>query len=349
MPEAKVRKNKHVSHLLRFGVAGAALYLAFRGEDLGQVLKVLRGVNLWTFAAALGMYLLSQLIFVARWSLLLKVQSIEIGYWPAVRLHFLGLFYNNCLPSVVGGDLVRAWYVTKHTDKKFESALSVFVDRVIGLTGMLIMAAFAYCFIPAETPTGQLETEVVGAGFLQKLLEYKGVLAGVGLVLVVAAVGFASSAKGRSLLGRWLEFVRGRGAAVLSKTVSAIRIYWSKKLALVCALLLTFCCQSVFILGLWLVGRGLGVTAHMKYYFIFFPISWLLGALPISVGGAGVTELWVKTMFEGVCAVSGKLALALALSQRLVWLFGSLPGVVIHLIGAHLPKDFFIDYDDAIN
>ena len=128
-----------------------------------------------------------------------------------------------------------------------------------------------------------------------------------------------------------------------------IRIYYGKKLAILGALLLTFCCQSVFILGLWLMGREIGVTAHVKYYFIFFPISWLLGSLPISVGGLGVTELWLKDIFVRVCAVSSKHAAALALSQRILWLLGSLPGAVIHFIGAHLPKDFFIDYEKSIN
>lgn len=351
MPEAKVpKKNKHISYLLRFGIAGAALYLAFRGEDPGQVIKVLRGLNLWIFAAGLGTYILAQFIFVLRWTLLLKVHSISIGYWPAIRLHFLGLFYNNCLPSAVGGDLLRAWYVTKHTDKRLEAAFSVFVDRMIGLTCTLLMAAVAYSFVPADRPTEQLE----GAGFaggdlLSRLIDARWYIAGAVLILMIAVVTFASTAKGRDLLGRLIKFVRLRGAAILWKVVAATRIYWSKKLALVLALLLAILCQSVFIVGMVLIGKGIGVTAPTKYYFIFFPISWLLGALPISVGGAGIMELWLKQMFIGVCAVSSDQALALALCQRLVWLLGSLPGVVIHLIGAHLPRDFFVDEEQAIN
>lgn len=352
MPEAKAPKKKHkyISYFLRFGIAGAALYLAFRGEDARQVVKVLRGLNLWIFAAGLGTYILAQFIFVLRWSLLLRVHSISIGYWAAIRLHFLGLFYNNCLPSAVGGDLLRAWYVTKHTEKKLEAAFSVFVDRVIGLTSTLLMAAVAYSFVPADKPTEQLE----GAGFagtdlLQRLIDIRWYVAGAGLILIIAVAAFASTAKGRDLLGRLMQFVRLRGVAILGKVVAATRMYWSRKSVLVLALLLAICCQSVFIFGMVLIGKGIGVTAPIKYYFIFFPISWLLGALPISVGGAGIMELWLKEMFIGVCAVSSDQALALALCQRLVWLLGSLPGVVIHLIGAHLPKDFFVDGDQAIN
>lgn len=349
MPWPKSKRSKTISYLLRFAVAGAAIYLAFKGESLNNVTKILLGLSLWVFTAALGIYIVSQLIFVARWSLLLRVQSIEIGFWPAVRLHFLGLFYNNCLPSAVGGDLVRAWYVTKHTDKKLEAALSVFVDRVVGLTGMLIMAFFCYLFIPAEGRDEKFESQIVGINFLQHLIEYRWILIGIGAAIVIIIAIFVANVKGRSVLRHYLQLICRRGAAVLTKVRNAIRVYFNKKLALISALLLTFCCQGVFIMALVLIGSSLGITAHVKYYFILFPISWLLGALPISVGGAGIMEWWLKVMFIQVCGVSSEHALVLALCQRLIWLFGSLPGVVIHLIGAHLPKDFFIDYNKSMN
>lgn len=349
MSRPKSKRSKTISYLLRFAVAVAALYLAFKGESLNQVTKLLLGLNLWVFMAALGIYIVSQLIFVARWSLLLRVQSIEIGFWAAVRLHFLGLFYNNCLPSAIGGDLVRAWYVTKHTDKKLEAALSVFVDRVVGLTGMFIMAFFCYWFIPVKDRDEQFGSQFVGINFLQYLIEYRWILMGIlGAFLVIIAI-FMANVKGRSVMRHYFQFIRQRGAAVLTKVRNAIRIYFNKKFALVSALLLTFCCQGVFIIALVLIGSSLGITVNIKYYFILFPISWLLGALPISVGGAGIMEWWLKVMFIQVCGVSSEHALVLALCQRLIWLFGSLPGVVIHLIGAHLPKDFFIDYNKSMN
>ena len=93
---------------------------------------------------------------------------------------------------------------------------------------------------------------------------------------------------------------------------------------------------------MWLIGRELGIDVHIKYYFVFFPIAWILGALPISIGALGIWEGTLNLMF-------GKSTLALC--HRIIWLFGSLPGVVIHLIGAHLPKekDFFIDYTKSVN
>ncbi len=349
MSKTKPKKHKYISYLLRFLIAGAALYLAVMKVDLGAVTKILLGINLWVFAAAMGTYIIGQLIFVSRWYMLLRVQSINIGYWAAVRLHFLGLFYNNCLPGSVGGDLLRAWYVTKHTEKKLEAALSVFVDRVVGLTGIAIMAFFCYWFVPAESRHEQLGAEFLGSNFFRRLAEHKWIVAGVGAAVAIAIVLFLLSEKNRGLLRRAWGLIVEHGLAMMHKGHIAIRIYYSKKLALGFALLLTFACQGVCIIGMWLIGRNMGVTADMKYYFIFFPISWLLGTLPISVGGVGVMELWLKVMFVKACAVPGNQAFALAFSQRILWIVGSLPGVVIHLIGAHLPKEFSIDYTEPVN
>ncbi|MHC4463852.1 MAG: lysylphosphatidylglycerol synthase transmembrane domain-containing protein [Planctomycetota bacterium] len=297
------------------------------------------------FAAAIGIYVIGQLIFVARWSLLLKVQSITIGFWPAVRLHFLGLFYNNCLPGAIGGDLPRAWYVTKHTDKKLEAALSVFVDRAVGLAGMLIMAFGCYWFIPEQSRDEAFDFSFEFC-FLRGLSEHKRLLAGIGAAIALVIILAVSLPKGRAFLARAFGRIRRRTAVVLSKVRQSIHIYCHKWPAIVLALLLTFCCQSTHVIAMWLVGREIGIAAPAKYYFIFFPLSWLLGALPISVGGLGIMEGWLKVMFMQVGAISGKEALALALCQRLIMLFASLPGALIHTIGAHLPKDFFVDYQE---
>jgi hypothetical protein len=358
MPETK-KKTKYLSILIRFLIAAIALYFAFR-EKPRETLDTLLSVKWWIWAAALVIYIISQLIFVARWYLLLWVQSIRIGYWPAVRLHFLGLFYNNCLPSSVGGDLLRAWYVTKHTDKKVPAVMSVFVDRAVGLTGTILMAVGCYWFIPEQGRSGAVELPQQGS-FWDSLLAYKWVLAGAAAVFVLCLVLLLLHPNGRDLVRRGLRFVEEHGLRLWEKGRESIHIYYKSKLAILAAMGLTFACQGLFIIGIWLIGRDIGVDAHFKYYFIFFPISWVIGMLPISVGGAGITELWLKEMFIRVCQTAVGDAQALAGSQRILWLGGSLPGVVIHLLGAHLPgepkyksplgasEEFSVDYKSPVN
>ena len=346
MTKAKIKKI--ISYTSRFAVAGVALYMASRKENLRDVGASLWKLNLWAFAAAMATYFVSQLIFVSRWYLLLRVQSIKIRYWAALRLHFLGLFYNNCLPGSVGGDFLRAWYVTKHTDKKVEAALSVFVDRAVGLLGVFLMAFGSYWLLPAEGRR-ELLSPSYSINILPRFGEHKGAVIIVAAVIVICLAGFIWTQKGRHLLQRKYTAIRVRSVALSAKGYMAIRLYLTKGFTMFIALLLTFACQGVAIVSMWLIGREINNSIQIKYYLIFFPVSWLLGTLPISVGGAGVMEWWLKAMFEKVCMMPGSQAFALALWQRITWLLISLPGVVIHLVGAHLPKDFSVDYKKGIN
>lgn len=343
---AKSKKFKYVSYILRFAVAGAALYWAFHKVDLREVSEKLFTLNVWVVLLALGAWLASQFIFVSRWLLLLRVQSIKISYWAAFRLHFLGIFYNNCLPSAVGGDFVRAGYATAHTDKKVEAVLSVFVDRFVGITSMILMAAACYWLIPVEgqrlTVSGQNggEPSLVG-----KISGYWWIFAIIAGVILFVFLCFLVNPKTRALLGKGFAFVLQSGAAILKKSHKAMIIYWNHKMAFILAYFLSFLCQGVLIAGMLLIGKNLGIECPAKYYFVFFPVAWMIGAVPVSVGGLGIWENVLIGFFVAVGTqedIAGR-ASALALFHRALWLFGSLPGVVIHLAGAHLPKDFSID------
>jgi hypothetical protein len=332
------KKNKHIGHLVRIVIAVAALYFAFRGESVRGIVKIFGNLNIFVFLAALAFFFIGQFIFVFRWLTLLRAQGISIKYFVAVRLHFLGLFYNNCLPGAVGGDVLRAWYVTKHTEKRIEAALSVFVDRVIGLVCTIAIAFFSYWLIPAEGSGAELK---FGADFHIASLAIKLLLV-IAVFILLAAVFIAIMYYNRRLRPIFLKY-----AFILSlkwmfwagKIIKAVKIYCTKPFTLLFAVLLSFICQALPIYGLYLVGKNLGIEAHIKYYYVFFPLSWIIGIIPISVGGAGVMELGLKGLFGKVAEVSASQGLILALAQRLTWLLTSIPGVIIHITGRHLPDE----------
>jgi len=362
MAEEKSSKSRYVFLLVRIaviagGITWAVIWLR-SGQRWDNLKVIFHQLNIWVFAGCLVIFTLGHLMVSSRWWLLLRAQSIFIGFWVAVRLYFLGWFYNNFMPSSVGGDLVRAWYVTKHTDKRLEAALSVFVDRAIGLTSTLVIALFFYSvflrgkgsFLPAE----QGET---GGGFIEGIWAYKGVFV---LVFVIALVVFCLLLVNRTsraaLLKLWLS-VRSRGLKIISKTTNAIIIYCRNPLTILAVFGLTVFMQLMVITGFWFLGVNLGIEASIKYYYTFFTLVWVLGALPISIGGAVVMEGLLAYLFVKFAGVEAEPALALALCQRAVWMLTSLPGAVIHLVGAHLPvegdnsgecgKEFSIDEDKA--
>ena len=304
-------------------------------------------MNLWVFACALGIFIIGQMIIGLRWWLLLRSQSIFIDFWAAVRLYFLGWFYNNFMPGSVGGDLLRAWYVTKHTDKKFEAVLSVFVDRVIGLLSTLAIAVFFYSlFLRGK---GIVITSSVSGSFLGLFVQYKGLLLWVFVVIAVIFCILLSHTRGRAMLAKAWNSIRLHAGTMIEKFKNAVILYCRKPLTILVVFTLTVFLQLLTITGFWLLGSNLGITASIKYYYVFFTLTWVFGAVPVSIAGAVVVEGLLAYLFTQFAGVEAEAALALALCQRFVWMLASLPGAVIHLIGAHLPKDFFIDYSKSIN
>jgi uncharacterized protein (TIRG00374 family) len=245
------------------------------------------------------------------------------------------------MPGSVGGDLIRAWYVTRHTDKRFEAALSVFVDRVIGLASTLIIATFFYLlFLRGQGKAIPFESQI---GFLKRILFW---------AIIVIAMLFCVlllHKRGRSVLTRTWAHIRVPTIRMVIKFKDAIVIYYSKPLTILAVFGLTVFLQMMAITAFWFLGVNLGVDVSVKYYYVFFTLTWVLGAVPVSIGGAGVVEVMLASLFIIVVDVEPGAASALAICQRIVWILTSLPGVVIHLTGAHLPKDFFIDYNKPIN
>lgn len=330
MADGKADKKARVLLVVRISVVAVGLVLAAIWVFSERIWTDLKGafarMDLWVFACVFGVFCLSQLIVGLRWWLLLRTQGIFINFWVAVRLYFLGWFYNNVMPGSVGGDLVRIWYVTKHTEKKFEAGLSVFVDRAIGLLSTLIIAVFFYVgFLRSE------KIPFVGAD--SPVFRYWW------LVLLVVAAGLgglSAHRRGWTLIRRLWTGLRG----IIGKLLSAGRLYGRSPWVLLEAFALTVCLQIAVITGFWLLGRNIGIEAGLKYYYVFFTLVWVVGAIPVSIAGAGVVEGTLVVLFVSIAGVAKADAMALALLQRLIWLLGSLPGAVIHMTGAHLPKDF---------
>jgi glycosyltransferase 2 family protein len=322
--------------ILRVTVAVGAMALVFRGQNWAQLARIFMQMNLGYFILSVAVFVLGQVLLATRWWLLLRVQGIPMAVGTAIKLHLLGLFYNNVMPSSMGGDLLRAWYVTKHTDKQLVAALSVFVDRVIAMLSMLLMVLGVYIFL-VQKPLG-LPSPGVGAdkgtGVMNWIQAAYWILGGI-LLVILGAFCYRPSRH------RLLPLIRmvWDHLVVASQTIKSSVILYCKKPHVVLATMgLTILLQSLIIITFWVLGHSLGIQISLGYYFIVFPVTWLVSALPISIAGIGLMEGGIVMLFTHLAAVPEEQAKALALCQRFVWVLASVPGGVIHLLGAHLPR-----------
>src|SRR5437667_3191023 len=89
------------------------------------------------------------LITTYRWHELLKALDIHIGLARTFVLNMVGAFYNTFMPGSTGGDLLKAYYASKHTNHRTRAVMSVLVDRAIGLLALIVVggAASTYQFL----------------------------------------------------------------------------------------------------------------------------------------------------------------------------------------------------------
>jgi len=341
MPKAQVKKSKRIFIFLRIAVVlggiVAGIFWVSREQRWNKLVEIFHQMNIGVFAAVLGIFIISQMVIGLRWWLLLRSQQIFINFWAVVRLYLLGWFYNNFMPGSMGGDLLRAWYVTKHTPKKFEAVLSVFVDRVIGLFSTLSIAVFFYLlFLRGRGP---VITSAGRGGLLESVAEHKGILAWFFAAIVVIFCILLIHEKSRSIVAKVWLYIRAYAVKLVVKFKDATVIYSRNTGIILVAFSLTVFLQLLTITGFWLLGRNLGIEAGVVYYYVFFTLTWVLGAIPVSIGGVVVVEVLLASLFIRFAGVTEESASALALCQRAVWMLASLPGAVIHLAGAHLPGD----------
>src|SRR5438132_10488463 len=126
-------------------------WLALR-TDWGQVGQVFLHLRLELWLIAVGLYLLAQVASAARWHLFARPLGFQTPLRRCVGLYFVGMFFNLLLPTSIGGDVVRAWYLDGASGRRLPAFLSVFVDRLSGLLILLGLACVADLLCPIPLP-----------------------------------------------------------------------------------------------------------------------------------------------------------------------------------------------------
>jgi len=220
----------------------------------------------------------------------------------------------------------------------------------------LVIAVFFYLLFLRDKG---LELTSGSSGLFNAMAEYKSIFFCAIILITGILCILLLHKKSRSMLLKVCSYIKQSGWRMILKFKNAFVIYCKKPLTILLAFGLTVFLQMLTITAFWLLGRNLGIQADIKYYYVFFTLTWVLGAVPVSIAGAVVVEGMLAYLSITFAGVAKEAASALALCQRAVWMLASLPGAAIHLIGAHLPQtrervhespeDFFVDSKKHIN
>jgi uncharacterized membrane protein YbhN (UPF0104 family) len=259
----------------------------------------------WWLGAVL-MLVLAQLTSAVRWQLLAAPLGFRRPLQHLTAFYFIGMYFNLVLPTSVGGDVVRAWYLDGRSGRPLAAFGSVLLDRLSGLGVLLVVAALGVALSPLDLP------HWVGWFVWGSCAS---ALAGLLLLPLAARLKAAASRRARQLLNAF-------------SAVSSPRL-------LLATTALSVVVQVANVVLVWLVGQAIGAGVPGAYYWILVPMVSLLTLLPISVNGMGVRE-GAMVLFLAPLGVGKGTALTLAFLWFAVTAAVSLAGGLVYLFG-HFP------------
>ncbi|MGH7474835.1 MAG: lysylphosphatidylglycerol synthase domain-containing protein, partial [Longimicrobiales bacterium] len=104
------------------------------------------------WALVLTGFLAGHAIGVLKWRLILNAGRSDLRLLPAIRCYAAGLFANLCLPSIVGGDVLRAVLAGKATGRPEAAVLGGVADRAIDTAALAGLAAVGIVLARAALP-----------------------------------------------------------------------------------------------------------------------------------------------------------------------------------------------------
>jgi uncharacterized protein (TIRG00374 family) len=312
---------------------GILAYLLIKVVNIRDLWANLKDAKISYFLAAIAVYFAVQTLSAYRWYLLLKPVNIETSFPRILGLFYLGMYFNFFLPSSIGGDVFKVYYLNKETARLSASTASVFVDRDIGMGGLLLIALAAAAWAGIRVPPGN--------GYLLAPIF---ALIGVAFIAANLALFYRPTYK---TLHRLLSVFRMKKADEkverLFESVNSYRGKWGlAAVALLISLGVQVGCAVVNRLAAGAIGLH---TQHGWIdYMVFIPAIGLIGMIPLTMNGAGLREGSYILLFQSVAlGVDAHQATHQAATLSLLWLgvmvVTSLPGGIIYLAEGRRGKD----------
>jgi uncharacterized membrane protein YbhN (UPF0104 family) len=298
------------------------LVVLFARTDMASLWRSVRTASLPWVLAALGLYLVQMLVSAWRWGVLLAAQRVQVTRRHLLSSYLVAAFFNNFLPSNIGGDVIRIRDTSRPAGSRTLAATVVLVDRGIGLLGLVLVAAMgataavgaggarAVPVLPEWLWTGLLVATLVSAPAVM-------VPAGVGRLL-------------QPLTAFHPEWVGGQIARI-TDTLARFR---QRPSALFHAFAGAVVVQALLVVFYAAVARSLNIPITLSHLAVIVPISFVVQMAPVSVNGFGVREATFSFYFSRIgLPLESALALSLG-STALVMLF-SLSGAAVYVSRRH--------------
>ena len=261
--------------LARIGATIVALGLLVWFLPGDELWTALRSVPIAAWPIAIGAYLAAHLIGAFKWRLLVNTSGAGLPARPAGQAYYWGLFGNLFLPSIVGGDLVRAGVAFRHARSRSALLLGSILDRILDVAGLAVLAGAGALLSP----------RALDAASRRVFLTFLVIASVAGCAGLAALWGFPAR-RVPFRIRRKLVRVR-RAIRATTRRPGAILLAFSSGIAL----------QSALVVLNWQLGRLVQVDVPLYVWFFVWPLAKIAALTPLTQGGIGVREAALAALF----------------------------------------------------
>jgi len=316
----RIRLKKNIFTTLRIAISGGLIVFLVSFLNVGEILRITSRIwKLHPEYLIIALVMVPWLIFLeaCRLQMILNIQDIHLPLARLTRYCFIGMFFNNFMPTTIGGDVAKGFYISHDSGKKVEPFVALVVVRIIGSVCLTLIALVAliigYDILPNKTPVFMVALLVIGMGFM--------------LVFFTR----------RKLASKFLIVLKPFKSKGLRQNVIAVyRLFHSYKhfpIQIGTAALITFGIEFLIISLNFMVARGLGLSAvSFKMFLLLIPMIAVATLLP-SLNGLGVREGAYIYFFKNLIGTESAGALSLVMLALIIYI-GLMGGIVFIASGS---------------
>jgi uncharacterized protein (TIRG00374 family) len=290
--------------------------------DVG-INRMIHNANPWLLWLSVLIFPITMVLTAYRWHELLKAIDIQIGVGRAFVLNMVGAFYSTFMLGSTGGDVLKAYYASRVTPYRTRAAMSVIIDRILGLLALIILGGAMAAMQWNDNP------------------QCRKIALGCALIMLCVALGLLV------FYNRTLHRLSGLDFLIkrlpmqkqVQNALEVMEIYRTRPMLVLWAVIVTFPVHITVIISAYLACKSFGLQMGWLYYWAIVPVIVLSGALPISPQGAGVME-GCAILLTRARGLTVSQAVALTMSIRMVQIIWNMSGGIFVVRGGfHRPSD----------
>jgi uncharacterized protein (TIRG00374 family) len=296
----------------------AILFFILRNVDLPELVETIRSSNYGLIILALASFAFYQILYAYNWNRILSTLKEKTKFTDLFRIHMIGLFYNLFLPTSMGGDVAKIYYLSKRLSNRMIAIKSIALLRGTGLITNLLILAFSLAF----------NKEILA------LLGFEG-RAIYGVYFMAGMIVFFSLVNRTSI---------GNGQRVRDLKAK-VQDYISRFRTFVCEfrremygiLFISLVNQLIIIFENFLILKALGIDIGFINVMYIVPLTFFATLLPVTIAGIGIRE-GAFIYFLGIYNYSMEDAIAFSLIGYLLILVMGISGGIVSAAGSEKYK-----------